>query len=428
MRSNLLGMSSFTGRRRLLALATALLAAAPAAAAAAPQARPTFELREVFSPDGSITRVRMPVQAPTSVASVAAARAAVNGVTALQVTGPSSKKFDLVVVGDGYTSAERARFERHARSKVAEIFSVEPFRNYRDLFNVWLVDVTSKQSGVDNDPSLGVAKDTALDMEFWCNGTERLLCVDQAKASAAADRAPDVDQVLALGNSTKYGGAGGGVATASGGEARSGQIAIHELGHSIGELADEYDSPYPYGPHVGDAPEANATVFPGPVMTELETKWTPWMGKPTPDGGVIGSFMGARYNPVVYYRPSENSIMRSLGRAYNLVGREAMLVAFYKTARPITISSPGGSAAGWTAKLTVRVQRPRDHALTITWTLDGKVLAAAQNATSLNLFPLRRSDGKAHTVRVVVSDRTGWVIDPVARATHLTESRSWTVR
>lgn len=57
--------------------------------------------------------------------------------------------------------------------KWAELAAVEPFKSYRQYFNVWQVDVVSNQSGVDHDPALGTDRDTALDMDFWCQGLYR---------------------------------------------------------------------------------------------------------------------------------------------------------------------------------------------------------------------------------------------------------------
>lgn len=377
--------------RRVLPVLVALLllpAVAPSRADGA------FEVREVFSPDGTIARVRIPARPATSAVLAAGSRT----VVPLEVHGPVGTAFDLVVVGDGYTASQQGAFLRDARAKAADLFAVEPYRTYRGAFNVWAVEVVSPESGVDADPNVGVLRDTALDMEFWCGGTERLLCVDEAKAKAAASAAPDVDHVLAVANSTKYGGAGGSVATASGGNKDSGQVAVHELGHSIGGLADEYDSPYPAGTAPGEAPEPNASVFPEPLMTEQQTKWWRWIGKPTPDGGVIGTVMGGRYNPVLYYRPSNESIMRVLGKPFNLVGREAMVLGFYKTVSPVLSSSRKGTV------LRVTTVRP---GMQITWRVGDRVVATGR--TSFDARGLRG------TVTATVVDTTPWVLDRSAK-------------
>ncbi|RKT57889.1 M64 family metallopeptidase [Saccharothrix australiensis] len=300
-----------------------LVAALVAATAPAPggAAEPPVEWREVFSPDGTITRTAVPVAAGTA----AVPSEVVADVVPIQRTGPSDQRFDLVFVGDGYTASELGAYHEHAVGKWNELAAVEPFKSYRQYFNVWRVDVVSRESGVDHDPVLGTAKDTALDMGFWCQGrdpsTERLLCVDQTKAGRFGALAPGADQVVALGNTAKYGGAGGGVATASGANEQAGQIVVHELGHSIGGLADEYD--YPYDRYTGAEPsEPNATADP------TGGKWSAYLGRVSPDGGTVGAYEGSRYYKRGLYRPTENSIMRTLGREFNLIGRDAMIAAF----------------------------------------------------------------------------------------------------
>ena len=311
----------------LAALVAATIGPAPAVAAPEPGTW-RVEEREVFSPDGTITRVPLRHQVPDGPAPSALAAAA--QVVPIEVNGPSSSRFDLVFVGDGYTSGQLGLYGQQVRSKFEEIMAIEPFRTHRTQFNVWQVNVVSAQSGVDNDPTRGVRRDTALDMYFWCGNTERLLCVNETKARQFAASAGDVDQVIALANSTKYGGAGGGVATASGGHGSSGQIAIHELGHSIGGLADEYTygggDCYPYA----EPREPNVSRLTAAQMRSSQAKWYRWLGQTSPDGGTVGTYTGGRYYARCIYRPTDNSIMRTLGRQFNLPSREALVAGFYR--------------------------------------------------------------------------------------------------
>ena len=302
----------------LTVTALALFAQVPASGAA-----PAMEWREVFNEDGSITQTltpKAPAEKTTGLRAPAAAE-----VTKIHGDRDSSDAFDLVFVGDGYTTDDLATYAGNVQSKWAELSAVEPFASYKQYFNVWQINVISTESGVDHDPAKGLLKDTALDMGFWCQGrdanTERLLCVNETKAKEYAALAPQADQVIALGNTTKYGGAGGSVATASGSNAQAGQIAIHELGHSIGGLADEYD--YPYADYTGTEPtEINVTKDP------IGAKWGDYLGRPSPDGGVIAPVEGARYYKTGLYRPTPNSIMRTLGKEFNSIGRDAMIKAF----------------------------------------------------------------------------------------------------
>lgn len=310
-------------RSRVILPALTLTALSLFAQVPAGDATPAMEWREVFHEDGTITQKLTP-KAPTEQA--ASARAlAVAEVTRVFGDRDPSDAFDLVFVGDGYTSDDLAMYAENVQSKWEELSAVEPFATYKPYFNVWRVDVLSNESGVDHDPALGLLKDTALDMGFWCQGrdatTERLLCVNETKAASFAALAPQADQVIALGNTAKYGGAGGSVATAAGSNVSSGQIAIHELGHSIGGLADEYD--YPYENFTGTEPrEINVTADP------TGAKWSAYLGKPSPDGGVVAPVEGARYHRFGLYRPTGDSLMRTLGKEFNSIGRDAMVAAF----------------------------------------------------------------------------------------------------
>lgn len=310
-------------RSRLLLPALTVTALALFAQVPAGGAAPAMEWREVFNEDGSITQTltpKPPAEKTTGFRTTAAAE-----VVKIWGDRDSADAFDLVFVGDGYTSDDLATYSANVKSKWDELSAVQPFADFKPYFNVWQVNVISTESGVDHDPTKGLLKDTALDMGFWCQGrdanTERLLCVNETKAKEYAALAPQADQVIALGNTTKYGGAGGSVATASGSNAQAGQIAIHELGHSIGGLADEYD--YPYLTYTGAEPrEKNVTKDP------TGAKWGEYLGQPSPDGGVIAPVEGARYYKTGLYRPTANSIMRTLGKEFNLIGRDAMVKAF----------------------------------------------------------------------------------------------------
>jgi hypothetical protein len=323
---------------RVLCLAAALAAAVALVPSPASSQPAATQWKEVFSPDGTITRVRVPVVVEPQ---VSAADVGISAVEPIQETGPSASRFDMVIVGDGYTAAEQGLLRQHATAKWNEIAASAPWDKHRGSINVWLVGVVSNQSGVDNDPSWGVSRDTALDMGFWCYNTERLLCVNESKAKAYAAQAPQVDAIVAVGNSTKYGGAGyPSLSTVSGGNAQSGQIAIHELGHSVGGLADEYWTPGTT--YTGGEPrEPNVTTNPS------GSKWSSYLGRSTPDGGTIGAYQGGHQYANGIYRPSQDSLMRTLGKPFNLIGYDVMDRAISSK-----ISSGGATCSGYASTRT----------------------------------------------------------------------------
>src|SRR2546430_14936565 len=69
--------------------------------------------------------------------------------------GDSATKVDLLVLGDGYTVAERPKFEKDAGRFVEAIFSTSPFLEHRSDFNVWGLCPPAEESGVSR-PSSGI--------------------------------------------------------------------------------------------------------------------------------------------------------------------------------------------------------------------------------------------------------------------------------
>jgi hypothetical protein len=277
---------------------------------------------EVFSPDGTIGRATVEVADLPQVAATAPVDAEV---VTIQRTGDPADRYDLVFIGDGYTAGEQELFHSQATARWQQLIAYEPFRTLRDRFNVWQVNAISNQSGSDNDPTLGVQKDTALGGGFHCGTLARLICVDTTVTRQYAALAPGADQALVLVNSATYGGSGGSVTVSSGGNAQSGDIVVHELGHSIGGLADEYGGA---GAHPGGEPaEPNVSLLDEAAMRAQQAKWASYLGRPTPDGGVIGAFEGGAYHDRGVYRPSENSVMRTLGNEFNLIGIDRLTAA-----------------------------------------------------------------------------------------------------
>ena len=341
--------------------------------------------------------------------------------------GASSNRIDLVFVGDGYQAAEIGAFAPRAVAALEELFQYEPFTSYQPYFNAHRVDVISNDSGVDNDPDQGISRDTALDMAFWCGGTERLLCVSVSKAWAAATNAPDVDQIFAVANSTKYGGAGypsNDIGTFSSNNGSSLQVAIHELGHSLGNLADEYT----YGGRSdwpgGEPSAANVSIHPSKQMTALKTKWHLWLGYNQPGLGEHATFEGGNYSENGIYRPTNNSMMRQLNQPFNMPSRETLIIEFQKIVNFLESSSPASSSAPWQSTLSVICVEPL-HGLEYQWQRNGENIAGATSAT-LDLAAVK-SVQPGDTIAAVITDQTTMVRNEAARSAYMREIRSWTI-
>ena len=199
----------------------------------------------------------------------------------IQRSGPPERKLDLLILGDGYTKGECAAFEAQARKFSQALFAVEPFRARRDDFNVRALCPPARESGVSR-PSTGIHRDSPVGATFDAFGLERyVLAFDNRRFRELASQVP-YDFVAILVNAETYGGGGiqGLYATVAAGSLWAPYVFVHELGHHIAGLADEY-----FASDVACLPgervepwERNVTTLPDPARP----KWAATPGTPLP--------------------------------------------------------------------------------------------------------------------------------------------------
>jgi len=271
--------------------------------------------------------------------------------TTILNNGSAATHMDYVFIGDGYTAAEMDKWRADAQ-KVINGFLADPlFNANRASMNIHRVDVASNQSGVD-ELDKGIYRDTAMDGEFACYNIERLLCVNNTKATniAASVLAPDArDVIVVIANSTRYGGSGGAVATLSMHE-QSIEVALHEIGHTAFALADEYE----YGTCSTSSEPTEVNVS---LNGTRSVKWGSLIAGSTavPTGlgvypnGTVGTFVGAQYCGSGKYRPTENSRMRTLGYPWHAVNEGAVKKVFAKYTGSGSVTQTGTLANGGSA-------------------------------------------------------------------------------
>src|SRR6201991_8600 len=270
-------------------------------------------------------------------------------VVPIQVTGPAANRFNLVIAGDGYTESEQDRCMAQVDKPLNIMWSIEPYKSYRNYINVYAIKIISGESGIDCDPNLtSPRKDTPLSMGFWggcsASSVQRLVTVSNSALARYTALAPGVSQRLAIGNSDTYGGAGGANATATGGNSMSALISPHEIGHSLGGLQDEYDY-YQRGVlggcYTGGEPSSvHHTLLTIDQMLAQQKKWWRWLGEPSGAGGLIGRYEGGMYFDKCIWRPSQHSIMKSLGYYYDQVSREVMTQRISSRVKLVDASTP----------------------------------------------------------------------------------------
>lgn len=198
--------------------------------------------------------------------------------------GPSELKVDLLILGDGYTAQERAKFEKDAKRLAEILFTFSPFKERKGDFNVWGLMPPSAESGISR-PSTGLHRRSPVGATYDAFGSERyVLTFDNRAFRDIASFAPyDVVEILVNGNT--YG--GGGIfnlyGTVAADSLWSPYVFVHEFGHHFAGLADEYytsESAYLPAEDRPEPWERNVTALKDP--TALKWKALVQAGTPLP--------------------------------------------------------------------------------------------------------------------------------------------------
>jgi len=337
-------------------------------------------------------------------------------VTTVLSSGSTATRYDMVILGDGYQANEQTRFVQDVNTFLTALFQTQPYQTFSTFFNVHTVFRASVDSGADHpDATPPIWRNTVYDASYNTGGTARCLYIgntSQALADAALAPANE-GRVLVLVNDSRYGGCAGTFAVSYNGSSMD-QVQIHELGHSLGRLADEYD--YPNNTYTGPEPtEVNITTSP------VGQKWSHWIGT-----NGISAYEGAGYHLYGLWRPRVNCLMRSLGQALCNVCQENIAKITSSICNAITQVTPP------TTNLTLlrgQVQPfgfahfvPANHGPTLEWKVDGNLVAAQTTSFALDTTGLTLG---SHTVECAVHDHTPIVrLDPQLLMRH---ANTWTV-
>ena len=280
----------------------------------------------------------------------------------IERNGPPAEKVDFLIVGDGYTAAERGKFEKDARRLAEILFSTSPFKERRRDFNVWGLCPAAAESGISR-PSTGIHRRSPVGATYDAFRSERYVLTfdNQALRDVAAFAPYEFIEILT--NTRTYGGGGifGLFSTVAADSLWSPYVFIHEFGHHFAGLADEYytsDVAYepsqelvePWEPNVtahieGDSLKWKDLVEPGtPIPTpwskeafekhsaEIQKRRRQIRAENRPEeemdalfleqqkvetmllgsekfAGKVGAFEGANYSAKGYFRPQADCIM-----------------------------------------------------------------------------------------------------------------------
>ena len=242
----------------------------------------------------------------------------------IHIGGNIANSLDIVLLPDGFTEAEKYKFMAACNMWVDALFSYAPFTQNKHRINVRAVWAPSQESGI-SIPGTGEWKNTLLGCRFYTFNSERYQMTEEfQKVRDVASSAP-YESIFILTNTDKYG--GGGIYNfyglgSAGKTGRTGEVYVHEFGHSLMGLGDEYvekgntvSALYPEGVEPW---EANLTRF-----VDFNGKWEKEIAEGTPiptpriEGSTeknwkIGAYEGGGYLEKGIYRGWPECMMKAL--------------------------------------------------------------------------------------------------------------------
>jgi len=321
-------------------------------------------------------------------------------------TGPG---VHLVVLGDGYLTDQQELLRADAVELIDAMRADPGIVSHLGAFNIHVVESVSRDEGA-LPPGLPERfHSTAFSSRYDCEGVAQLICADVLEAFMQAGAEYDVRQVVMSVNDVRFGGSGsgGGIAIASRGAA---EVALHELGHSLAGLADEYVD----GALVNAlAPAFVEGLFPN-VTAIIDPAAVPWARWIEPEVAVpslegepgVGLFEGALYRERGVYRPMSTSRMREFERPFGPVNSERWVLALYRDGSTVRDFEPQAFdveiAAGDSRRFSV-TPFFAPEVQSIEWWLNGERVRRADDARVLEIAPPAGS----HTLRLQVRDISG---------------------
>jgi hypothetical protein len=155
--------------------------------------------------------------------------------------GAAQEKLDIVILGDGYTSSDMEKFRNDSKRLSGALLNTEPFKSQSKNINIRAIETPAEQSGV-NKPHHGVYKHSPLSVSYSTFDSERYALTYDNKTVRDVASAVPYDFMVILINERTYG--GGGIynlyTTVAADNKFSDYIMVHELGHHLAALADEY--------------------------------------------------------------------------------------------------------------------------------------------------------------------------------------------
>ena len=271
------------------------------------------------------------------------------------------KGIDIVLMGDAYSDRQIAdsTYHKDLQYLYENLFTEEPYKSYKEMFNVFTVNVVSPTEGYEHGST---ALGGFFGYETEVGGNDGAV-IEYASLAVEYEKLDNAIVIVAM-NSDKYAGTcymyypsdttitlsdttitfGSGLSISyfpKGGDATTfAQLLHHEaLGHGFAKLADEYAYE-----HYGAVPESTIALH-----QEQQTNWGWWKNIDFTNDSTeirwsrlllderyqydgLGAFEGGLTYWTGVWRPTENSIMRYNTGGFNAPSREAIYYRIHKLA------------------------------------------------------------------------------------------------
>ena len=374
------------------------------------------------------------------------ARAAI--FSTIVTNGPTTNRVNLVFLSEGYTSSQMANFLNDATNAANAFLTAEPYAEYATYFNVFAIFTNSAHAGSTHLNNTTYSSGYTYFNSTYNLGSDNLITIPPNTSDPIASHGQgkidsllqtylpftNNDLAILLVNDGTAGGAADGGASDYGKTAISSisslsLILVHESGHTLGKLGDEYTNPYPTYP-TNDV-EPNTTT----QTNYAQIKWNAWIDVgtpiPTPLSGydtAVGLFEGAHYNSTGWYRPCLNCRMNSVYTDYFCpVCQEALVLAIYGKVRPLAARFPTNNSLTITSAtnltFSVNLLSPATHNLNIQWRTNNVTMAGATNPV-LSISPMQLGGG-TKKVEAVIWDATDMVRTDLKNV--LKQTNTWTL-
>ena len=274
-------------------------------------------------------------------------------ITTLQ-TATVGNGIDVVLMGDAYSDREIAdgSYAADMENLYNNLFTEEPYRSFKDHFNVYYVNVVSATEGYEYG---NTALDTFFGNGTYVGGSDNAV-FDYALNAITEDEMDEALIIVAM-NSDAYAGTcymyypesasgtyGSGPSVAyfpKGGDAETfAQLLHHEAnGHGFAKLADEYAYEY-----MGEVPSDYVTEIRDQqnnwgwwknvdfTSDPSQTRWAHFVADERYANEGLGAFEGGLTYWTGVWRPTVNSIMNDNTGGFNAPSREAIYYRIHKLA------------------------------------------------------------------------------------------------